>query len=55
MNETPCCMNCVNKTFKGEGHDNLVLYCEAKERFVKNDGMCQWYDRDKKIWNRRKN
>ena len=53
MEEKPCCVNCVNKSYKGRGDNNLVLYCEAKEEYVLNDGICQWYDRAKNTWKRR--
>lgn len=55
MNVDPCCANCVNKTYKGEGTNGLVLYCEAKEQYVKNDNLCQWYDRAKNVWKKRRN
>ena len=53
MEYTPCCANCVNKSYKGESNDGLTLYCEAKEQYVRRDGMCQWYDRNNNVWKKR--
>ena len=53
MQEKPCCSNCVNGCDKNDSSDNNTLYCEAKEQYVKNDGICQWYDRVKSVWKRK--
>ena len=53
MQEKPCCSNCVNGCNKNDSSNSNTLYCEAKEQYVKNDGICQWYDRAKSVWKRK--
>ena len=53
VDAAPCCGNCMNKSYKGEDSNGLTLYCEAKEQYVRRDGMCQWYDRNNNVWKKR--
>lgn len=46
-NEKPCCKNCNNKKIVNFTV-NTPVYCEVKERRVSPDGLCQWYDNNKK-------